>query len=462
MNQILHILKKDIRCFRVEIVLVFLCAVLAAWNGIPRYAIRQPEGLSELFWIVGTLLITRVIHAEAIPGSKLFWLTRPYRWKSLLAEKLLFLFLFVGLPPALVNFVSLERAGFSLAEFLPSLLLREVMICLAWIVPVAGLAAVTENLKSFLVGLLFVWAMTAPLTGLLCCSTIEPFPNAMTWIPASFAALLLTSGAAVILFLQYKRRQTVLGRALATVSVILAGVMVISTPFSLGMQVQSLFSRADIDHSSMAVSVENDHGGFLVAFKGTPPGLNAHFETLVGEVVGNDGKAAAFSGRDTILTTVDPTGTMRMLFAHDADIARFRGKPVTLRGSVYVTLFTAPRSWQQDFPAAHERVVDGIRCGRIDNALACRALLDSSPGTLSVRRADPLRDWWKMGTGSYAPFPKFDLRPYEELLIQGSVLGVSSPQSERQLRPNTLELRYSEPVSHFWLNFDIPVASFLE
>jgi hypothetical protein len=461
MSQILHILRKDIRCFRLEIVLAFLSAVVSVRNAISDGGPSQPEAFTELFWIAGTLLISRVIHAEAIPGTKVYWLTRPYRWKSLLAEKLLFLFLFVGLPPAMVMLVSLEGAGFSLREYLPSLLFLELMIFVVWIMPVAALAAVTESLAPFFAGLLFVWALGAMLSGLLWRSDPNFLPDAIAWVSVSLCALILICGAVVILYNQYKHRWTVIGRAFAAVSVILGVVLAIFTPFALGMQVQSLFSRAGIDHSSMVVSLENKifsgdfERGFLLDLKGVPPGFEVRADAFVGEVAGSDGMAADFSSRGPMgLTTGGPAGTTRFLaYMMDSDIARLRGKPVTVRGSVFVTVFTVttPRPWQQGISEELEAVVNGVRCGRVDNgyAFTCRAILGSPHGMLVFQ---PVGEPWALGMGSnsYWPFPRLDLRPYEEKSVG------------RQSQARAVEFRYTKPVSHFWLNFDIPVERFLE
>jgi hypothetical protein len=458
MKHILHILKKDMTRFRIEILLVFLSAVISVRNETPQAGVQKPAVFSALFWIAGTLLTSMVVHAEAIPGNKLYWLTRPYRWKSLLAEKLLFLFLFVGLPPVLVMFVSLVGAGFSLGEFFPSLVLREVTILVVWILPVAALAAVTEGLASFLVGLLFVGALSTALSGLLCCSPNQQlYPHALVWVPATLASLILTCGAVAVLFIQYKQRRTILGRACIAVTVILGVVMLISTPLALGMQVQSLFSR-DIDHSSMGVSLSNevfsdDHGrGFLLDLEGTPPGLNAHADVLVGEVIDKDGQATDFSMRDIVLTSHTPAGTTRIhAFMSDSDIARLRGKPVTVRGSVYVTLFTAPRSWQQS-ASETKTVVDGVRCGPAPyrpDVFTCRAKLGSPRGTLSIVRTGE-NHILSMASGSHWPFQNLALSPYEELLFVW--------QSQARI----VEFHYREAVSHFGLNFEIPVERFLE
>jgi hypothetical protein len=479
MNQVLHILKKDIRCFRIEIVMVFISAILSVRYGMPRTyfsnidSFRQsgvllPQLFGALFWITGTLLIIRLIHAEAIPGHKLYWLTRPYRWKSLLAEKLLFLFLFVGLPPAIVMLVSLEGAGFSLAEFLPSLLFRELMLVLVWIVPVAALAAVTENLASFFVGLVFAAALSTSVSGLLCCTPTGSFPNTVVWVPISFFVLSLICGAVAILYIQYKERRTTLARVCAVASVILGIGMVAFTPPALGMRVQSLFSTADTDHSAIVVSLKNERTedersrALWFEFGGTPAGFEVRADALVGKVVGSDGKATDFSGRYDALDRAGTTGTSRIhAWISDSDFARLRGKPATVRGSIYVTLFRVVQSsWQQSPLERFGTVKDGIRCGSDSNgfSLTCRAILGSR-GTLSVWDGDQngFEGSVTMRSGSYSPFPSLDLNPYESVLVSM----VRSPFGGQSRLP-VIEFYYTEPVSHFWLDFDIPVARFLE
>src|SRR5678815_4188197 len=43
-----------------------------------------------------TLLIA-AIHEECLPGDRQYWLTRPFTWKSLLLEKMMFTAVFVNL-----------------------------------------------------------------------------------------------------------------------------------------------------------------------------------------------------------------------------------------------------------------------------------------------------------------------------------------------------------------------------
>ena len=53
-----------------------------------------PLGLPLVAWY----LIARLIHAETLPGDRQFWITRPYRWQSLLGAKVLFVLVFLNLP----------------------------------------------------------------------------------------------------------------------------------------------------------------------------------------------------------------------------------------------------------------------------------------------------------------------------------------------------------------------------
>lgn len=91
MQQALHIFKKDVRYLSGEILLVIALAGVFAWKLAAQWA-------EILLPIAAVYLIARLIHAEAIPGERQFWTTRPYRWQSLLAAKILFILAFVSGP----------------------------------------------------------------------------------------------------------------------------------------------------------------------------------------------------------------------------------------------------------------------------------------------------------------------------------------------------------------------------
>src|ERR1700761_8710283 len=103
MKQTLHIFKKDVRYLRYEIVMAMLVVLAFGFTGT-RHALTVSERPPNqtIAWTLLTFflpltwwfLIARLIHAEAIPGERHFWLTRPYNWRSLLAAKVLFIVIF--------------------------------------------------------------------------------------------------------------------------------------------------------------------------------------------------------------------------------------------------------------------------------------------------------------------------------------------------------------------------------
>ena len=102
MHQALHIFKKDVRYLRYE-----AHSGAAVRRRIRRHALRAWHMASTRFLVVpevflvragAAFLIGRLVLAEAIPGDRQFWITRPYRWQSLLGAKVLFIIAFVNLP----------------------------------------------------------------------------------------------------------------------------------------------------------------------------------------------------------------------------------------------------------------------------------------------------------------------------------------------------------------------------
>src|SRR4051812_34967400 len=120
MRQAVHIFRKDVRRLLPEIVVTLL--VVAAFIFLEvRRALWWPDLLVNpssawdlvrfLLPAAGWVLIARVIHAEALPGDRQFWLTRPYAWKSLLGAKALFILVFVNLPMLVADVIILGAYG---------------------------------------------------------------------------------------------------------------------------------------------------------------------------------------------------------------------------------------------------------------------------------------------------------------------------------------------------------------
>src|SRR2546426_12828438 len=108
MQQAVHIFKKDVRFLRMEIAVMAVVAVIFAWSAFrihAGFAIPDnspadvidnrgsvfPQLMTLLMYTAAILLTVRAIQTDPIPGSREFWLTRPYRWKSVLMAKAMFI-----------------------------------------------------------------------------------------------------------------------------------------------------------------------------------------------------------------------------------------------------------------------------------------------------------------------------------------------------------------------------------
>jgi len=233
MSQILNILRKDIRRLWVEILLVLAGTAAfvwisgrpwpliekasSEWRGSPLYGMQDQVWLPLLWW----LLIARLVHQENLVGDRQFWTTRPYSWKSLVAEKALFIILFVVVPDTLADCVLLRVAGFSPWAYVPQMLGQQGIITLLLLLPALATATVTRNLWQFAVAGLCFFAFWV--------FVIRPQPEAVVWF--RFASILVIGIAAALatIFLQYARRRTAAARGLM-IGAVAAAVIVSVTP----------------------------------------------------------------------------------------------------------------------------------------------------------------------------------------------------------------------------------------
>jgi hypothetical protein len=185
MRQILHIFIKDTRHLWIEVLIsIALTAALVVmypktWSfsidsanvGFTNMAPADSSlsflatlmlGLIPLNW---WFLIARVVHAEGLVGDRQFWLTRPYRWKTLLASKLLFVAIFIYGPYLIAQSLLLVRAGFNPGSYLAGLLLCDLWMTVILILPVVAIATVTATtsraILAVLGALLYIIALSA-------------------------------------------------------------------------------------------------------------------------------------------------------------------------------------------------------------------------------------------------------------------------------------------------------------
>ncbi|HVH88861.1 MAG TPA: hypothetical protein VM912_19230 [Terriglobales bacterium] len=243
MNQAFHIFRKDVRHFWKEIIL--------SWGllGLFVYQAAHKRGGSDaaylgagLFWqlsaeFVGLLLIlswwtliVRLIHDESLAGDRQFWVTRPYRWPQLLAEKILFIVLYINLPLLVGQVAILKLTGFPALTYLGGLLTMQATITMIFLLPVFLLAVVSAR---------FVQVIVAGFAAVLYLSVhsfmIEKIPNSSMQHAASVLDTLFTiiaiCAVLTVIFLQYGRRQTLISRSIIGATALLMTLFAAITPY---------------------------------------------------------------------------------------------------------------------------------------------------------------------------------------------------------------------------------------
>src|ERR1700746_94851 len=158
MTQIFHILKKDFRRFGFQIGLAMLLLVLYTWSEPANWFSAGFAGFWGVLLVLGWIVILlRLFQEESPAGDRQFWITRPYRWPSLLAAKMIFILAVMNVPLLVAQMVLLRLAGFSLLHYLPGVLLLHVrllgiaLILIALAVISASFSQVTWAILLFLV-----------------------------------------------------------------------------------------------------------------------------------------------------------------------------------------------------------------------------------------------------------------------------------------------------------------------
>jgi hypothetical protein len=227
MQQALHIFRKDVRFLRLPIALTLALTAAFAWSraGSHPAAVQQP--ITTLLIVAWWYLAATAIYKETLVGDRQFWVTRPYRWTSLLAAKSLFLLTFIHLPLLAADLTILAGQGF--APSLRTLLWRQFGLAALVTLPAAAIASVTRTLAAL--------AMTGVATLTCVAIVFAQFDSARNvwpgadWIRGTaILAALFVGGAATVVW-QYARRRAAVGRAVAGSGLGLAMCVMIAPPF---------------------------------------------------------------------------------------------------------------------------------------------------------------------------------------------------------------------------------------
>jgi len=228
MKQIVHIFRKDCRRLWPIIGAVLLLTVLHGYGVV----IETPGGgmavgmspytlfimlvaLSGLLLpIAFFLLVVSVVQEESLVGSDQFWLTRPYKRRSLVLEKLLFVIVWAVLPMLVHDVTLIRHFDFSLPSAFDLLIWKQAQFGLFLLVA-AALAALSSGF-----GRTVLLAIGSLLVLVLAFYAVLQHSGEMNLTPSSdvyigVALLALTVlGAICVLAYQYRYRRATLSRLL--------------------------------------------------------------------------------------------------------------------------------------------------------------------------------------------------------------------------------------------------------
>ncbi len=367
-SQACHIFRKDFRHLRVEVaVFVLLCAVFQ-WSAL-------------LLPIAAVWLIARAVHADAIPGDRQFWLTRPYNRRSLIAAKLLFVVVCVSLPISIAQLIVALTMGFTVTAAVPALLLSQSLLFLFVGLPVVALASLTSGIVPFIViGLILALFYMTGLGALefWLTSHIDSMPGPVEWIRSILFAVPIAAVTVVVLVRQYRSRATVSSRIAAGGALSLAVLLVFLMPASVALKAQSWFSKqpelaspitltlAAVHEPAIAITVpgrDTMSVPFELAVDHIPPNTELRVDDFVLTASFPD-RPVTFWNRPGVDAHVEKNGhavySVHLIVGQPLFLSR-QQQPLTIKGSVYMTLFgddeTIPITLGS--PAATQ---DGLRC----------------------------------------------------------------------------------------------------
>jgi hypothetical protein len=247
MNLVLHIFCKDARrlwpAVAVSLALLVLLAINDRWRG--DSIVGTTEGwLNLLLPLAWACLLAFAVLEEPLIGDRHFWLTRPHRWQTLLAAKLLFALAFVHLPSLLAAVYIVTARGFSLVECLPQLLAQQAILAAGVTLPAMAMAALVGSFTQFMT-LLFAVSAAA-----IFVSSGGPFRmmadprRPVDYLRPEFVVAILAVGAIIVVFLQYRRRKVAIARTVAVLAAVMAGGLFGYVPASVDYRVRAALHPA--------------------------------------------------------------------------------------------------------------------------------------------------------------------------------------------------------------------------
>jgi hypothetical protein len=463
MRQAWQIFQKDVLYLYREIA-IYLGALLAAW-WLTKYDVAVTEALVTF---AGAYLIARLIHADAAAGDRQFWITRPYRWHSLLGAKVLFILTLVDLPVCIAQWAILAKESFTLPNVWRGLLWEQFLI-LGVALSFAALAALTRGMVPFIATAIVTEGIVIGISYIV--QRPEFSLHESEWVRSSLGFIVLVAVTAVVLCLQYNGRHTSRSRQVAFGLATIGVAAYIFVPWSLAFAIQQRFSKQPFDPASIHISLnpELEKWGMAmsrgkrvqIAIPMVLTGLSKDalpvLEALQVTIRGPDEresrlKPAAFLG---LKYTANQSPDLAVTASSELDRDYFnseRDHPVTLRGSLFLTLFGNRRSYVASLSRGVASVEgpDQLRCFVTQYGMACTSPLR------------PPRQWVEMDVGvriplnnsiSYSPFPaSLGFFPFDRRWASAPLRAyIPAPEST----PKYATVHVMEPVAYIRRDFEI-------
>jgi hypothetical protein len=416
-------------------------------------------------------LASRAVYGEPIAGDRQFWVTKPYRWTSLLGAKLLFMLTFVSLPLVLADCFILLRQGFQPRSNPAGLLWHEGVIFAVLLLPMMAAASITTSLArvasvglATLVPILVLQRILSPNLDVW-----FQFGVSEGWIEISLLELVLISAALAIMILQYHARRTRVSRIIfacaAAVMVLLGGRIL---PRSTSWALQSRFLRPRIDTSTLTGAFSPEAGpphpsptvpegmvrlGLPVRYYGLPSGTLAETDVMRAELTLPRNHPL---GRWLWFGGSRPHSVWHFTLVERSLFERLKGTPVQIHLNVYLTVLGNPHAGDVPLEGGPYRVpgVGLCECGprwRGWTAVSCWAPF--RPPAYVVGRFIGInkKPLWEQRSIFYSPLPAdIGINP-----ISGDVWTVPEGAT-------TMTITTWQPLAHIRRQIDIPNVQLAE
>ena len=247
-----HIVKKDVRhtwmWILVVLVLfagfsyVYSTTLLACCPEPIRLWTNAYKAMSVVLMIAIGLFLAMLFHAEALPGTRQYWLARPMNWPDLLVAKIA-LALAVLLPSFMLMMISIVISqGFEIRGHIPQLLLRLVTVPAIVLMPAFALLAVTKNLQQ-----VSMWLVGSVLALVMVDSMLSGHRSGR--VSTYMASLVLVFLPLIIVIAQYALRQTQVARIGLILSLCLVNGLPPLLPIGFDFAVQQKLAPIKMDAS---------------------------------------------------------------------------------------------------------------------------------------------------------------------------------------------------------------------